>query len=52
MKEALLKSYTPICTDFYRQTKIVDNLLLSEDEDESRLRKVIDGLIEDGTLRK
>lgn len=32
--------------------KIVDNLLLSDDRDENRLRKIIDGLIECGTLKK
>lgn len=35
-----------------RLSKIVDDLLLSSDEDEERLRGIIDGLIADGTLRK
>ncbi|AFN83324.1 DnaJ-like protein [Encephalitozoon romaleae SJ-2008] len=35
-----------------KMAKIVDNLLLSDDRDESRLREIIDGLIECGALKK
>ncbi|KAG5859161.1 DnaJ domain-containing protein [Encephalitozoon hellem] len=35
-----------------RVARIIDNLLLSDDKDESRLREIIDGLIECGTLKR